>query len=78
MVHVKAIYDIVDNWSNDKTPHGVSVREDETQITDEAFDYFIGEYGMPRNINDARFMFEWASALQPVMQQVTYLLEKND
>lgn len=62
------VFDILDNWANDTTPGGVAIKLD--GITDAAYDYYVSHYGVPKTANQARHMFEWASALEPTISIV--------
>lgn len=75
------VFDILDEWSNDIVPHGVATSRIETHVTNVAFDHYVATHGIPKNANEARHMFEWASALETtytLLREISEMEKKND
>ena len=74
---VVCVCEILDNWARDMTPHGVAINARQMLLTNQAFDYYIAKYGVPHTANEARHMFEWASALETTWTLLSGITENK-
>lgn len=75
------VFDILDGWSNDMVPHGIATQRIENYVTNIAFDHYIATYGIPKNANEARHMFEWAATLETtytILKAMSEMEHDND